>query len=285
VYQLLSHSALNVQHFLCSPETRNNRSCFTFIAENVVLLAQYKHPRDASLSLFLVNFSGETETGRVLACMALPGEIPDSGPQIQVFGSALPRPKSPFGSREVRISWATRSPSGTFRIGILVHPSVLLSAVPQRHPLTAPPNIAWSEWGQATRLVPDFDVVYGGVRPSNPRRLAYLELEHPPASTQCRTEPSVLGERLRVDQVRVIEFGRIGPSAPTKVVAKAILSIFRDQILGQPVVPLAYILERNRAPQDLRLFEYVAHCDEERIVILDVSTIIFLPVVLFSRLT
>jgi hypothetical protein len=219
-----------------------------------------------------------------MAHLSLPGEISASRKEIQVFGSALPRPKSPFGSREVRVSWGTRTSSGTLvsKFGILAHPLGLLSAIPWRHPLAAPPNIAWSEWGHAARLVPGFDYVYGASQ-ANPRRWAYLELEHPAASTQRRTEPSVLGDRLQVNQVRVVEFGRIGPSAPIEVNTRATLSIFRDKILGMPVAPLAYILERNRPPQGLDLFEYFIHCDEERIVVIDVSNAIFLPVVSCSR--
>ena len=82
-----------------------------------------------------------------------------------------------------------------------------------------------------------------------------------------------MGDRLLVNQVRVLEFGRVGPSAPSEAMVTAMKSILWDQVRGTPVAPLAFNLERNRPPQGLDLFDYVVRCDEERIVVFDVSNI------------
>ena len=89
------------------------------------------------------------------------------------------------------------------------------------------------------------------------------------------------GKRLTVSKVQVIEFGRMGssgqdtgtPMTPQEIMRDPIASYLSSPLLDDIVVPLMNTLRVDRCPQKWRLREYVTLCDEERIVVLEVSTL------------
>ena len=276
-----------MQHFICSPET----TTFCFVAENIVMLPNYPEDNLSPLELVLLDFARNIGEGIVVARLVFPGQGPFSEPEVNVFGSALSRRNAPFAARSpVRLSWTDTSfgsPPQFPPVELLMDTESLVSlASLVDSPSPSSNIIPWSEWGRAARRIPGMKYRYGSL-PMNPTRQAVLEIKHLVVPSLDPSLPGMNGKRLTVSKVQVIEFGRMGSSGQDAGTPMTRQEIMRDPVapyLSSPllddiVVPLMNTLRVDRCPQKWGLREYVTLCDEERIVVLEVSTIVSLPVI------